>query len=32
MVVEEIFKNVGEGETNDWHRYPLRRELGSGTR
>ena len=32
MVVEKVFKDVGEGETNDGHRYPLRREFGSGTR
>lgn len=32
MIREEVFKDVGEGETDDRHRYPLRRELGGGTR
>jgi len=32
MVVEEVFEDVGEGETDDWHRYPLCREFGSGVR
>lgn len=32
MVVEEVFKDVGEGETNDRYRNPLRRELGGGAR
>ena len=32
MVVEEVFKEVGEGEADDRHRYPLRRGLGGGTR
>lgn len=31
MVVKEVFEDVDEGETDDWHRYPLRWEIG-GTR
>ena len=32
MFVEEVFKDVGEGEADDWHRYPLCREFGCGVR
>jgi len=32
VFVEKVFKDVGEGETDDWHRYPPHRELGIGVR
>ena len=32
MVAEEIFKDMGKGETDDRHRYPLRWELRRRTR
>lgn len=32
MVAEEVFKDMGEGEADDWHCYSLCRGLDGGTR